>query len=424
MQNSSSNLRFAGDVSLKRFQLTSLNGQTANIINQIVAIEIYEDMFSPFISMSVVIKESNDFINLFPFAGEEYLEIEIDTPTMNKPIKGLFYIYKMADRFYSGEREVMYTIKSISMEFLNDANIKLNYAYSGNISEIASRILGKDGLNTKKPLIIDKTINSTKFNSNFWSPVKCLNYLCTGAISSSGSPSFLFYENRDGFNFRAINDMLKTEAYQKFTKDNFARSQVSSSSLSTVMNPAEDYKRIIEMQIPVVTDYVRSIQSGQIKSRLISHDILTKKYTLKDYSVKKDTKPSNLLNTNPGYSKYAIANAASSYTLQPKHYGLYTNFIDITNTKVLQKRASFFENIEKFKVTINVLGRTDYTVGQVVELNIPKVTQITQEDQDYRDKMLSGRYLVSAISHKIDREKHTCNMELIKNSTLLNLSKQ
>lgn len=424
MQNSSSNLRFAGDVSLKKIQLTSLNGQTANIVNQVISIEIYEDMFSPFISLAIVIKESNDFINLFPFAGEEYLEIEIDTPTMNKPIKGLFYVYKITDRIYSSEREVMYTIKAASIEFLNDANLKLNEVYSGNVSEVATKLIGKNGLNTNKNIIVDKTSNTTKFISNYWSPIKCINYAATSAISESGSPSFLFYENRDGFNFRCINDLLKNESYQKFVKDNYARTENSSADLSTTMNPNEDYKRIIEIQIPVVTDYMRSIQSGQIKSRLITHDILTKKYKVKDYSVKTDTKPSNLLNPNPSYSKYAIANSASSLSVQPKHYGLYTNFIDVSNTKILQKRASFFENIEKFKINISVIGRTDYTIGKIVELNIPKVTQITQEDKDYLDKSLSGRYLVSAISHRIDRERHTCNMELIKNSTLLNLSKQ
>ena len=85
---------------------------------------------------------------------------------------------------------------------------------------------------------------------------------------------------------------------------------------------------------------------------------------------------------------------------------------------------SFFQGLNKYKVNIEVLGRTDYTVGQVVELYIPKATQITKEDPDPRDMILSGNYLVSAISHVINRENHTCNIELIKNSVLVNLSNQ
>jgi hypothetical protein len=40
-----------------------------------------------------------------------------------------------------------------------------------------------------------------------------------------------------------------------------------------------------------------------------------------------------------------------------------------------------------------------------------------------KDMILSGRYLISAINHTITRENHICNMELIKNSILTDLTK-
>jgi hypothetical protein len=422
----STSLKYAGEVTFKEARISSLNGQTALITNQVISVEIFEDLFAPLITLSVVVKESTDFLNLFPFCGEEYLTLDITTPTLSIPIKGTFYIYKISDRIYTSEREVTYTLKCASVEFLTDANTKITKAFSGNITDNITYLLGKDGLNSTKPVYAERTANSTKFIANFWNPIKCVNYLASYALSlNNDSPSYLFFENRDGFNFISIDSLLKFPPIQEFVKDNYTRSSGNEyDSLKSYANVNEDYKRVLEINIPVLTDYIDSIQSGQLKSRMITHDLVTKKYAVKDYSVKKDTKPPTLLNQNPLYSKYVIANAASTLVVLPKHYTLHNDFTDTTNTKIIQKRLAFFKSLERFKVNIDVIGRTDYTVGKVVTLNVPKVTQITKDDTNVVDNMVSGKYLVTAISHIINRERHSCRMELVKNSVITNLSRQ
>ena len=421
MQNSTSTIRFAGDVSIKEIQLNSLNGQVANITNQVSSIEIYEDLFSPFMTLSIVVVESLDYLNLFPFVGEEYLDLDIETPSIGKPIKGRFYVYKMSDRVYTKERQVSYVIKAISEEFLTDVNTKISKAFSGNITESVSRLMGKEGLKTNKKTNIEKTINSTKIVSNYWTPVVCLNELAAGAMNLNHSPSYMFFENRNGLNFLSVDSLINQKTFQHFTKDNYTRS-TRDDGVDSIKNPEEDYKRILEIDIPTVTNYIDETQGGRLKSRLITHDILTKKYTVKDYSIKKDPLPQTLLNPAPSYSKYSAANAAGAQLVMPKYYGNFNNFSDVTNTKVIQRRMSFFENLNKFKLNVTVYGRTDYTIGQVYDLTLPRTSPITKSDNENRDMMMSGRYLVTAISHMITRENHICNMELVKNSVLVNLN--
>ena len=56
-----------------------------------------------------------------------------------------------------------------------------------------------------------------------------------------------------------------------------------------------------------------------------------------------------------------------------------------------------------------------------VKLNkINPVTKI-ENDDDVIDKMFSGNYIIGAINHYINREKHECTMELIKDSFILDL---
>ena len=418
----SSIIRFAGDVHLKEVSLTSLNGNSINITNQVTRIEIYEDLFSPFISISIVVQEALDFLNGIPIVGEEYVILDIDTPTLNSPIKGRFYVYKITDREYTKERESTYAIKCISEEYITDVNTKISKPISGNISQSAQLLLGKEGLQTKKNINVENTSNLTKFIANFWNPSKCLSTLASTAANINNSPTYLFYENRDGFNFRSIEELTKSPTYQEFIKDNYVRTTTSSESVKSILDIEQDYKRVLSLSIPVVSDYMKDVETGRLKSRVVSHDILTKKYTVKDYSLKKDPKQPALLNQYPAYSKFAQTNNASTMLVMPKYYGNFSNFADVTNYKTIQKRMSFFQNLEKFKVNIEVPGRTDYTVGKVVYLKIPKAAQI-EKNESAVDEMLSGRYLISAISHTISRESHTCHVELIKNSVIRDLSK-
>ena len=104
-------IRFAGDVSIDKIQIISANGYGQEVTNQVIALEIYEDLFSPFISGVMAFKDSLDLANLFPFVGEEYVNIAIHTPSMTGPanvINDQFYIYKMTNRETQGNLSLIH----------------------------------------------------------------------------------------------------------------------------------------------------------------------------------------------------------------------------------------------------------------------------------------------------------------------------
>ncbi len=49
-----SKLRFAGDVSIDKVKIVTLKGFTQDIAAQVINIQIYEDLFSPFMSGSLI----------------------------------------------------------------------------------------------------------------------------------------------------------------------------------------------------------------------------------------------------------------------------------------------------------------------------------------------------------------------------------
>ena len=426
MKKDSETIRFAGDVSIRKLELISSSNTKVDITNQLIGIEMYEDMFSPFITMAVSVRESLDFINALPLRGEEILNVEISTPTFadrNKVIKDRFYIYKLSDRQLVTERNSAYTIHAISYEALIDLNMKQSKAYSGNVSEIAALFFKTEGFSTTKPVNIEPTKNSTKYISNYWSPVKNLNYLATSALNKGNSPSFLFFENRLGFNFVSLDSLYTQNVYQKFYKDDYVKDTLNDGR--AVKNIEREYQRVLEIKTDVTFDSLKYINRGAYASRLYSYDFVRKKYFAKDYVAINEFTQSNHLNKNALYTGSKPVSPVNLIMNETRHYAAHTGYPDTSNVSFKQRRNHLINVIRSSTIEITVFGRTDYTVGQKVYLQVPKPASIhkdssvdTNNKTGTIDGMYSGNYIVTAINHVINRDKHTCVMELSKESMI------
>ena len=419
-------IRFAGDVNIDKIEVISSNGFGQEITNQVVALEIYEDMFSPFVSGVLAVKDSLDFTNLFPFVGEEYVNIKIRTPSFNDKVKIIddqFYIFKVNNRLKVGDRSMVYEIHFFSREAMVDLNKKVSRAYEGKISDIAKSIITDPvhGLESKKTFVIEDTPNGNKFISNYWSPVKNLNYISETATNKNGAASYLFFENRKGFNFVSTEYLYKQDQVQDFVYDNYMRDFRQDGTATR--NVEKEYKRILDINIPLLFDYIDRSRLGLYASKMIAYDIVTKKYIAKNYDMLNNFKNTAHLNPNPLTSKKNIRRSQAVIVNFPKYYNNFNNYADVTNSKTVQKRMSLLSQADANKVEIVVPGRTDYTVGQKVNLKLNKFNPIQTSDpsSDVLDKMFSGNYLIATITHAIDREKHECHMQLIKDSYLMDL---
>jgi hypothetical protein len=410
-------IKFAGDVSLRKIEIVGSNNFAVDISKQIAQINVYEDLFSPFITMSIVVRESVDFVSALPLRGEEYINVEIATPSFTEQeqiIKGRFYVYKLSDRTEVGKKSIVYVLHCISYEAITDMNIKSSKAYRGKPSEIAKELIAQFA-STKKTNI-EEASNSVKYISNYWSPVKNLNYVASLAINSNKSPTYLFFENRYGFNFLSLESLYDSDLAQSFVKDDYSRG-VDGRGRS-FKNIDEDYKRILDIKIKSVYDSMENIPNGTYASRMISFDFLKKKYNVKDYNVLDKYTTQKHLNKNSLISEYKPASPVNAIYNQTKHFAMFDGFTDTSASRYLQERTSLIQLLQSNVVEITVLGRTDYTVGQKVYLKIPKATPLAEKDStdDAIDPTYTGYYIITAMNHNIDREKHEITMELSKDS--------
>ena len=155
---SSKVLRFAGDVSIDKVRIITAKGFYQDVGAQVINVQIYEDIFSPFITGSLILKDSLDLANLFPFIGEEFLELEVSTPTLEQyNIKGKYYLYKMSNREMTGDKSVVYQLHFISSEAIVDLNKKVSRVFANKISELVKPFIQDKtfGLESDKNIFID-----------------------------------------------------------------------------------------------------------------------------------------------------------------------------------------------------------------------------------------------------------------------------
>ena len=249
--NLNQTIRFAGDVNVEQITITSRNGFTQNITNQVIGVELFEDMFSPFLSGNIIVKDSLDLINTIPLVGEELVDIKINTPSfegLDKVINNKFYLYKLSDVEFNADKSKIYRLHFISPEAIADMNKRISKSFSGKISDIAKEIINDQsyGFETKKFLNIEDTPNTTKYVSNFWSPATNINYLLANAVTLDGNANFVFFENRTGFNFISLTKLYTQATTHTFVNDAYMRDFYSDGS--SRRNVEEEYKRIIEIK--------------------------------------------------------------------------------------------------------------------------------------------------------------------------------
>jgi len=416
-------LASAGDVLLEEATLISMvSGRSMDVTNQIIGVHIFEDLFSPFISGNLILKESIDILNNLPLMGQEYLQLKIRTPTMEDKdaIQGLFYVYNITDRAFVAERNVVYKLNFISYFALTDSNTKLSKPFEGKVSDIAKTILtnwvGEASIGQ-----IETTRNATKYVSNYWPPVKNLNYITNQAINTNSSPSYLFYQDRLGFNFKSLSSLYAADTPYPAFNFNMKGREISPSGDAS-RNIQRDYSRMTSIDFPRGFDTLSKLGRGTYASTLHTHDLVTKQYKERKFNYLDDFDKKGHLN------KFPITAKSTSFTFGPAsailvdeiHFGVYNGYGDISNSDIMQERLSILNMADAMKVTVVVPGRTDYTVGQKVWLEIIEPEPLDDKDtvEAEQDKLFSGYYLIGAINHNINREKHECTMELIKDSLL------
>jgi hypothetical protein len=181
-------------------------------------------------------------------------------------------------------------------------------------------------------------------------------------------------------------------------------------------DPSKDFQIIQDIRVDKIFNFFDDYAAGMIKTKMYSHDISTKRLNIKKYEMIQDTGPR--LNTNRPYRDEIVSNVDPVLMFMTQHNNSHDKG-DSTDFNIKQKRIIRLRQMYSQTIEIDVFGRTDYTVGKKVNVFVNRLVPLikTDTEDDYTDKIYSGVYIITAITHKINRDRHLCVLELSKNST-------
>lgn len=446
----SQNLLYSpGDVRINSLILKSTNF-FVSLEDYLVELNIYENIFNNTLSGDIVISDSRNIISLGPIIGEEYLIVDVVTPSLTDGIKKTFRITAIENRTIIRDQNTqIYTLKFTSIETVIDSLLPLFNSYSGDVSEIVSKIF-TDNISTERNLILDNnnsnkliispeksqlrilgggTSNKVKFVSPGWSPFDSINWLAQKAIPSTGKAcSFLFWETSRAFYFGSVEELFNLN--QSIGNYNYAATSVHSGTDDVT----EKMMLIQKIEILNGIDHLSSLENGYFASQLIELDLINKKITSMDYShpdkflnythaVTENNNISPLFNNDNSL----VYNSNTHKRVYPKQPGLYSKFTNNYNERmgeIYGNRKSNILDLNSLKLNILIHGRTDIEVGRTIYIKFPDISPVSVKDlsRENLDKRYAGTYLITAIRHKINAFKHLSSLEVIRDSEPIKLN--
>lgn len=436
---------------IKQFLIESHDGSSIIDATQCVSsIQYYEDLFSPAIFLSLVVVNTDGLLTSLPnkknpkdpgIKGGERVSLVIEQPATGKLIKldetkNTYYIYKIYASTTESTREV-FVVELCPSEVFQNETTRVIRKYKGNIGNSVNSIL-KDVLKTTNYTTdnIEKTKNDYVFYGNIKRPFTVLTWLCPKSIPyksksspEAGTAGFLFYQNKNGFNFKSIDSLMSGFKLNSVDRRNILKYSYKPSSTDQAADPNLNFKIV---SIPVFeknVNIMENLRIGMYSSLNYFFDVNDRKfrtynYTLKEsYQLMEHASASNVtppvpLGIDKSSSRLMVrildnfnADPADKPTNNPT-----TAVLNNDNTALYQAASLSRYNLAfSQKLNITVPLNLNLTVGDVIELDFGTITK-DQDTKGTKDQQKSGYYLIKELSHLFENNQGYTGLKLIRDS--------
>jgi hypothetical protein len=374
------------------------------------SINYYESVTSPSISMTVSFIDIDQMISVKGITGGEMIDLEIIIPDFEEKFKITSKKQKMVlnsvrDVVTSSNKQTA-TLEFISEESLVNETCRVNKKFTGNVTQIVNELLESEtkGIKAKKEIKSDDAVNKYSFVGNLKRPFETIQWLCPKAQASSKNFGFLFFENRDGFHFKSIENLLKQEPEFLYKKPD---------------RPTETDLRIIESNLNQSNDIGINARMGMYSNKTIYIDLENETYEETDFNISElnPEKPLKVIDTLKEKPTRLMFRILDQGALQK---GSKKEEVEKRNELAVYQNKSYIRNNLLFSQSLNISVpiNPELRAGQMIEVQFPLKSKENQDTTDQfgkdKDNDISGKYLISELRHVIGGGKSSTQLNLIR----------
>jgi hypothetical protein len=407
---------------IKQLAIVSKIG-TIDVTGLFEELNIYDSIFNPCMTGNIVIRDAIGLSDKLSFDGSEALIVNMGKTSEDGLIEKSFRIYKQSDRKSVSMNEEQYILHFVSDEFILSQQIKIRQSfkdtYSKIVLDIASNYLSMSQASFG---ILENTIGNRILLVPNRTPFEAIDLCCRRAINYRGSPTFIFFENREGYNFVTLSTMLARP--EKFFI-NFQPKNLSDDRYELM--GARDYDIISQF------DLNKNITSGLYAGTYLGFDVtnraIVKKYvdfnstySLSEHANK--TPHVGIIKNRAGFENTkmfdsrvvfyptSVLSSKSDYVRENDPFSID---VEDDNYNYLIQREALYRNLVSRRIRVTMPGNFDLSSGLTANLLIPKRSEKSQ-DESTEDLSLSGKYLIIATRHIISYQKHETIIEVATDS--------
>lgn len=400
--------------SIQKLDLINSGGQSINLAEIFVQLQIYQDIFAQCMSGKLLLVDSKETFTNFYLCGNEYLHLVIDKPGLNRPFERIFRVYKVADRKPTSNSGQMYDIYFCSDELISSNSMVVSKAYkSTKIKDVILDILNKElKVEPNRIAKLEDTQGNFDFIIPGYRPFEAIQW-ATARGYAQDKFCYMFFENKDGFQLTSLQTMMKQKPYKKIKYE----VKLSDSDPSLNKDSIDDFEIINDF------DMITSMTNGSFASRLLTVDLFTQKHETLDYSLEVAEAKKNLLNKFKPVNSFKNSKDQTLFTAYNSFFRTYLTINDTKSEKSndikfwLLPRALHMSLLNHFRIKVTLPGDTEMKAGDVVDVEFPLFEGKNDGGRNL-NKKLSGKYIVSAVNYKIIREENSfeCVAELATDS--------
>lgn len=400
-------------------------------------LNIYDSIFLPCLHGNIVVVDAKSLTEKLSLDGSESLIVNVQKEKNDKQndpfvFNKVFRVFKQSNRKNINQTSEAYILHFISEEFILSEQQKVSKSFKEKYSEIAKSIL-EEYLDISidnelyKGGTFSESVGLKKIVIPNLSPIDAVDWCAKRSLDESESPSFLFFENNNAYNFTTLSQLLSARSVAQL---NFLPKNIS---LLDNQQTNELYG-VKEFKVLNQYDFLENVQNGVYAGTFIGFDPITRtiakrQITFDDhyYTTEHGNQKPNLtvVENKKGQYNTEMYDAKQSVYV----FGYYRkendyinendpeslNYVDDPYKYIFQRKA-IFQNLMSQRVQVLLPGNFELTSGVNVDLLVPKRSEAIS-NEDFYDRSLYGKYLIIASHHCISPTKHEVIFEAVSDSS-------
>lgn len=404
----------SGDVEIQKIVVTPIaSGNGQSILPQVISISVYEDITQPVMYCEVLMTDTINLLKTIPIIGQETLELTFQVPSRDA-FTAKFHVKHIGlIQTNALQSKKTYRLVGVSEERIMDAATIVEKGYKTTADAIIKDIVSSV-LKSQKTVNVETPKGTLQLAFLRTSPFHAIDMIKARACSSTNkSSTYVFFENKNGFNFKTIEGLMK-DGQSKIGDKIFVKYTLTADQLQSGLQ----FRAIVQHNTGSQFDIMGALDSGALNNIVQTYDIIgknmnTSKYQLSDFS------QFSTPDATGAISPFTPAlNNAYGQTTPLKMFTLKDSTLpDTYINDFLPFKIGFLATHIHGMLDIHINGDSSINSGDVITCKFPSADGLTSNMTD-DEKYTTGNYLVAKLHHYIQvsalKPKYTQSMSLMR----------